>query len=123
MAKILIVDDYPAIRELLAEELAAEGNIVATLGGPESVVEEIGAFAPDVVILDLFFRGKCRWELLGAIKDRHPALPVILYSGTYPQEGPHLSRSEGFVMKSSLLDELKQAVNRILEPDACAVNL
>ena len=31
MAKILIFDEYPSIRDLLAEELAGEGNVVLSL--------------------------------------------------------------------------------------------
>ena len=32
MAEILIIDEYPSLRELLAEELASEGHLVVPLG-------------------------------------------------------------------------------------------
>ena len=70
MAKILILDECPSTRNLLAEELAGEGNIVLSTGMPDLILEEITAFNPEVAILDLFVKGKYRWDLLEGIKNR-----------------------------------------------------
>jgi hypothetical protein len=37
---------------------------------PDLILEEITAFNPEVAILDLFVKGKYRWDLLEGIKNR-----------------------------------------------------
>jgi DNA-binding NtrC family response regulator len=98
MAKILILEESPSIRNLLAEELASEGNVVLSTGKPELILEEVTAFNPDVAIFDLFMRGKYRWTLLKEVKNQNPDLPIIIYSGCYPKRDPHLNRIEGFII-------------------------
>jgi len=121
MAKILVLDEYKTVRELLAEELAGEGYIVISTGKSESVLEEVIASNPDLAILDLFMRGKYRWELLDEIRALKPGLPIIIYSSYYPEGDPHLHRIEGFVKKSCFFDELKRWVTGILtESSGCA---
>ena len=46
MKKILIVDGFPFVRELLAEELTAAGNVVMAIGQPELIGSLINRFAP-----------------------------------------------------------------------------
>ena len=123
MAKILIMDDYPSIRELLAQEFVAAGNAVTMLGKPESLLEEVTAFLPDLVIMDLFVKGEWQWEWLAKIKAQNPGLPVLIYSGYYPEGTHSLSLAEAFVMKSSDLDELKEAICRILDQNVLVMNL
>jgi DNA-binding NtrC family response regulator len=115
MAKILIVDEYPSIRELLAEDLAAEGNVVVPLGKPELIKEVLFTFDPDLIILDLFVAGKMRWNLLKEVKKENPALPVLVFTNFYPEGDPRISQAEGWVIKNSLFDKLKQKIVAILE--------
>ena len=114
MTKILILDEYPSIRNLLAEELAGEGNVVLSTGKPDLIVEEIVTFNPDVAVFDLFTRGKYRWALLEKVKNQKPNLPIIIYSGYYPKGDPHLNRIEGFIIKSFDLNGLKQCISEVL---------
>ena len=37
MAKILAIDEYPSIRDLLSEELTEEGNVVVSTGDPNLI--------------------------------------------------------------------------------------
>ncbi len=123
MAKVLIFDEYPSIRNLLAEELAGEGNVVLTIGRVELIWNGIAAFNPDLAILDLFLRGDFRWDLLEEIRRQVPALPVIIYSGYYPRGDSHLSQVDGFILKSCVLDELKQCISDLLKPPDLAANM
>jgi len=123
MAKILILDDYASVRNLLAEELAGEGNVVLSMGKSELIIEEIAAFNPDVAIFDLFMKGKYRWDLLEEVKQQNPDLPIIIFSGYYPKGDPHLNRIEGFIMKSFDLHELKQCISEVLMQPGLAVSM
>ena len=53
MAKILIVDDQPCVRELLSEKLISQGHKVVTEGDAESVRRLLRSSRPDIALLDL----------------------------------------------------------------------
>ena len=53
MKKLLIIYDYASVRELLMEELAADGHLVVPLGKPALAKEVIGTLRPDLVLLNL----------------------------------------------------------------------
>lgn len=114
MPKILILDESSSTRNLLAEDLAGEGNIILSTGNPELIPEEITAFNPDVAIFDLFMRGEYKWALLDEVKNQNPELPIIIYSGNYPKGDPHLNRIACFIKKSFDFRELKQWISAIL---------
>jgi CheY-like chemotaxis protein len=120
MARILIVDSYPFVRELLSEELVCEGNMVVALGKPELIHELIGSFNPDVVVLDLFLDGKIRWSVLERIKKQNPFVPVLIFTGSLLHGDPRLSLAQGFVTKSFAFAEIKQNISAILNKVAFA---
>jgi DNA-binding response OmpR family regulator len=113
MKKILILDRYPSVRELLAEELAAEGNTVVPIGSPQSIWSLLHTFEPDLIIMDLFMNGKWQWNILREIKKQNPRLPVLIFTAGFPEGDRRLSQADGWVIKSSVFDELKRKINEI----------
>jgi DNA-binding response OmpR family regulator len=76
-ALILIIDDSPPVREMLATVLRRGGHDVLTATGGEEGLELFRARTPDLVVLDLHMPGMDGWETLErlrAISDR----PVIM---------------------------------------------
>ena len=64
MARVLVVDDDRAIRELLCFALQCEGYDVTTLSTGEGVVEALAdAAAPMVVLMDLMMPRVNGWEV------------------------------------------------------------
>lgn len=53
MARILVVEDEPTIRTVLAEVLAIEGYDVTAVSDGGTAIENLRARLPDVVLLDL----------------------------------------------------------------------
>jgi len=51
--RVLVVDDEPMVREVLALYLAREGFDVETADDGEQALERFGALTPDLVLLDL----------------------------------------------------------------------
>jgi DNA-binding response OmpR family regulator len=51
--RVLVVDDEPMVREVLARYLAREGFDVETADDGEEALDRFGAHAPDLVLLDL----------------------------------------------------------------------
>jgi len=115
MAKILIVDDQACVRELLSEELISEGYGVATAGDAESISGHLRFSRPDLVLLDLYLDGCNGIGVLGDIKRQHPDLPVIIFTAydSY-REDPRLSQADGYIIKSTVLDELKGKIADVL---------
>ncbi|HEX6309029.1 MAG TPA: sigma-54 dependent transcriptional regulator [Longimicrobiales bacterium] len=81
MAAILIVDDEPNIRRLLASLLEAEGHTCTTAASGEDGLASVADHEPDVVLLDLALPGANGLEVLAALRTTHPALPVVMMSG------------------------------------------
>ena len=79
MRRILIVDDEPAVREAVAMVLADEGYTVLLAPDGRTALKMIAA-APDLLITDLMMPELDGWGLLDHVRERYPALPVILMS-------------------------------------------
>ncbi len=81
MSSILIIDDEPNIRRMLASLLRAEGYRVREAGGAAAGVEEILFEEPDALLMDLVMPGEGGLEALPKIRESAPELPVIMMSG------------------------------------------
>ena len=57
MVKILLMGEDPSAREFIAEDLAGEGHLVATIGNPALIGELLITFDPDLVLLHFH-----RWQ-------------------------------------------------------------
>jgi two-component system nitrogen regulation response regulator NtrX len=80
---ILVVDDEPDIRELMAGVLGDEGYSVRTADTAERALEEVRSRTPRLVILDVWLQGSGMdgLSLLKYLKSIDPILPVIVISG------------------------------------------
>ena len=119
MKRILIIYDYASVRELLAEELAADGHLVVPIGNPALAREVIGALRPDLLLINLYMSGKNRWDVLQEIKEQNPDLRILVLSH-YAVNEPDFpaSLADVYVVKSFLLEGLRQRVAEILQRKA-----
>jgi DNA-binding response OmpR family regulator len=119
MATILVVDDQPCVLELVSEELTSEGHRVTMARDAESVNGHFKFCRPDLVILDLHLDGPNGIVVLHDIKRQHPGLPVIIFTAydSY-REDPRVSQADGYVVKNTVFDELKETVTLLLDQRA-----
>jgi len=111
MKKILLVDDEESIHLLYRDELEEEGyEIHSALSGDEAL-EKLDILSPDLVILDINMPGLNGIDTLREMKERRPAMPVIL-SSAYNEFKQDLASwaSDAYIVKSADLTELKEAV-------------
>jgi two-component system nitrogen regulation response regulator NtrX len=81
VASVLVVDDEPNIRRMLAALLTAEGYEVHEAADGQSALE-VAKSDPDVVLLDLMMPGSLDgMTTLQKLRERDPELPVIMMSG------------------------------------------
>jgi len=79
--KILLVDDEEEFVTTLSERLSLRGLSCRVAPDGESGLALIAQDEPDVVVLDMFMPGLKGIEVLKLIKERHPAVQVILLTG------------------------------------------
>jgi DNA-binding response OmpR family regulator len=119
MENILIVDDQPCVRQLVSEELIDQGYQVATVGDAESLRRHLISSRPDLVLLDLYLDETDGFTLLPDIKRTHPDLPVLIFTAYDSfRDDPRLSQADGYLVKSLILDELKQRIAALLRKEA-----
>jgi two-component system response regulator AtoC len=82
-ARIAIVDDDPAFSQYLSVLLGSRGYDVITYRSGSDLLGALEADrAPDVVLLDVLMPGMDGLETLRMVRANHPALQVIMLSGT-----------------------------------------
>jgi hypothetical protein len=79
---VLVIDDEPAIRELLEELLAVEGFRVAHAGDGDEGLKLARELSPAIVTLDVKMPGRDGWTVLTELKSdpELAAIPVIMIS-------------------------------------------
>jgi CheY-like chemotaxis protein len=75
---VLVVDDDPAIRAVLADVLTFEGYDVLTAGNGQEALQRIASRQPDVVLLDMRMPVMDGWEFAHALQDRGLRLPICV---------------------------------------------
>lgn len=85
MARILIIDDDPAVSLTLARMLELEGHTVTRENTAQGGLAAAGADPPDAVILDIRMPGMSGVEFLRQIRSdtRLSQLPVGIVTGDY----------------------------------------
>lgn len=115
-ARLLVVDDEPAIREVTSALLAAEGYDVSTA---EDGLEAVGHLVdplPDLVISDLRMPNMSGFELLKFVRDRFPHVPVIAMSGEFSaKEVPPGLLADAFLQKGTFtIEQLYSTITALI---------
>ncbi len=115
---VLLVDDEPVLRELLAELLEAnEFNVVSIESGEEALrllTEEIQA---DIVIIDFKMQGMDGLQCIEQIRKLGLKLPVILTTGEQDLENDERYRQlsvDAILKKPYEFEKLEQLIRRLI---------
>lgn len=76
--RVLVVDDEPMVRDVLARYLAKEGFAVDTAEDGEAALEAYDRTSPDLVLLDLMLPRIDGLEVFRRIRERGPAAVIML---------------------------------------------
>ncbi len=79
--KILIIDDEPQIRDLLAQFLGGSGYAVTTASSAAEALTCVRREPPDLILSDLQLEDADGLEMIGQLKTLLPGTPVILLTG------------------------------------------
>ena len=81
-ARILIVDDHPAVREALAMRIGRQSDL-EVCGEAAELSEALRLVAdtrPDVAVVDISLKTGCGIDLIKRIKDRNDTVRLLVWS-------------------------------------------
>ena len=78
MKPVWIVDDDRSIRWVIEKALSREGIAFDSFSSAQEALDALAGGAPEVLVSDIRMPGLSGLELLQTVKDRHPAVPVIV---------------------------------------------
>jgi two-component system response regulator MprA len=78
MARVLVVDDDPSIRQVIAYVLRDEGYQVDEAADGRAALAAIGRRHPDVILVDLMMPGMDGWDFVGQYRERYGRRAPIL---------------------------------------------
>lgn len=122
--KILVVDDDPGLTELLSSYLGSQGFVVASACDGVAMREQLAAFQPDLLILDLMLPGEDGLTLCRKLRT-NSRLPILMLTA----RGDDMDRIIGLEMGADdylakpfqpreLLARIKNILRRIDEHEA-----
>ena len=119
VARVLIVDDHPLMREGLNELLAAEPDfeVCGEADSAASALRAIELLNPTIVVLDLTLGSDDGVALVGKLRTRWPQLPVLVLS--MHDEAVYGERLlamgvRGYVMKQEASEVILTALRKVL---------
>jgi two-component system response regulator GlrR len=117
-ARILVVDNDPAMRRLMSTRLGAANYLVETVAGGQAGLDACVRVRPNLVITDWRLEDMDGFALLKELKSRWPELMVIILTahGTIPEAVRATQHGAfGFLVKPVDKSELLGQVQRAIE--------
>lgn len=122
MANVLVVDDSVIDRTLAGRLLQQDPRFAVSFAeNGREALETVRASAPDVIVCDLQMPEMNGLELVGAVRDEFPSIPVVLMTNRGSEEIAAEALRRGaasYVPKVRLADHLCETVGRILKAAA-----
>jgi len=120
--KVLHIDDDEAFLKLFQNTYGDEFDIVS-IAGDDDVLDILGREEPEAPVLDYELPGRNGLELLAAIKEKYPSLPVVFYTGQGNEEIARqafkdgatdyfVKRTADFAQKEKLVNSVRKAVEK-----------
>ena len=116
MARVLVVDDEDAVRDMLRRMLEARGHEVALASDRPSAVAGYLRHRPDVVLLDLLMPEVDGLAVLAELRRVDPAARVVMLSSL--REEAKVARAielgaRDYIVKPVLFRQLQECVERL----------
>jgi two-component system response regulator NreC len=113
--RVVVVDDHTLVRQGIVGLLSSQPDIevVGQAGNAQEAIEVIAALGPDVVLMDIAMPGRSGLEATREIRDRFPAVQVIVV--TIHDREDYLFQAlragaAGYILKGAEVQHLLEAV-------------
>jgi len=121
MAKIVIIDDEPAMVEVIVTLCREKGHQVFPFNSAPKAIEQLDSIAPQVVIADIKMETMTGFDVLRHVREHHRQTAVILITAYGTVETAVEAMKMGaydYVTKPFKIDELQLTVQRALDYQA-----
>jgi putative two-component system response regulator len=120
LSRIMVVDDDAQVRSLLSRLLKKSGYEVWEASSGEEAIDQLSAFVPDLVLLDVQLPGRSGHEVLASIRANPDTrlLPVVMLTGTSSKEDRLMAIDGGvtdFMAKPFSAEELTARVRSLVK--------
>jgi CheY-like chemotaxis protein len=118
--KILLVDDNAVVRDMLVDLVGSLGYTADAASGGAEALALFDRNRYDIVLTDLLMPGMSGWEVLAAVRQRNPRMPVVIITGTAPTIGDPRAAQPGVAVLrkpvdvKALDDTIKEKLSRRL---------
>jgi len=115
--RVLVVDDEPAIADLVGTALRYEGFDVATAGNGRDVLTMVESFRPELIVLDIMLPDLDGFEVQRRLADRGRRIPVLFLTARDATEDKVRGLTIGgddYVTKPFSLEELIARIRAVL---------
>jgi DNA-binding NarL/FixJ family response regulator len=117
--RILIVEDDPAVRELLAALLQDAGFETETVETGDAALDAVGTERPTLILLDVRLPDMSGYSVCRALREQRPdSVPIIFLSGErtewYDRVGGLLLGADDYITVPFVPDELVARVRTLL---------
>ena len=115
---VLLVDDHPVVRAGLRLVVEADPRlrVVGELGSGREAARWIADLEPDVVLMDINLPDISGLEATRAVKERNPAVKVLIVSSHSDDEyviGALDAGADGYLLKQCPPEELRAGIVRV----------
>jgi two-component system, OmpR family, response regulator len=117
LAKVLVVDDEPNITDLVATALRYEGFEVATAATGRNALDQVTAFRPYLVVLDVMLPDLDGFEVARRLRQEGRRVPILFLTARDATEDKVRGLTLGgddYVTKPFSLEELLARVRAVL---------
>jgi DNA-binding NarL/FixJ family response regulator len=119
-ARVLIVDDHPAVREALALRIGRQPDleVCGEAADTSEALRLIADAEPDVAVVDITLKTGNGIDLIKRIKDRNSDVRILvwsMHSESLYAERALRAGALGYVNKDQATDRIVEAIRRVLE--------
>jgi DNA-binding NarL/FixJ family response regulator len=118
-ARVLIVDDHPAVREALALRIGRQPDmeVCGEAMDPGEAIRLVATTRPDVAVIDISLKSGNGIDLIKRIKDREYGVRMLvwsMHSESLYAERALRAGAMGYVNKDQATDTIVEAIRRVL---------
>ena len=112
---VLVIDDEDLVRDVVARMVEDLGYAALTAADGAAGLELVAHRNVDAVLVDLTMPNMSGADVIAALRERRPGLPVVLCSG-YDRDGRGPVKADAYLPKPFRIDALERMLAKLLPP-------
>ena len=116
---VLVIDDEPAVRDLMSRSLSSEGIRIITAGDGEEGLRKAHELHPDLIFLDVMMPKMDGWAVLTALKAdaKVMRIPVVMLTVVTNKEMGYVLGASEYLTKPIDRDQLADVIDKYRPKD------